>query len=77
MKIDIFYESKSGFRQNVPAINLGRHNRQIIDVRNEHLESDSIVELSVKFRIPYARHYNPLLISNRSCIQTADFRLKK
>ena len=42
MNIDIFHESKSEFRQNVSAINLGRHNRQIKDVRNEHLASDSI-----------------------------------
>ena len=42
MKIDIFYESKSGFRQNASARNLGRHNRQIKDVRVEHLASDSI-----------------------------------
>ena len=26
--------------------------------------------------IPYAHHYNPLLIWNRSWLQTADFRLK-
>ena len=42
MNIDIFHESKSEFRQNVSAINLGRHNRQIEDVRVEHLASDSI-----------------------------------
>ena len=42
MNIDIFHESKSEFRQNVSAINLGRHNRQIKDVRVEHLASDSI-----------------------------------
>ena len=42
MKIDIFHESKSEFRQNVSAINLGRHNRQIKDVWVEHLGSDSI-----------------------------------
>ena len=59
MNIDIFHESKSEFRQNVSAINLGRHNRQIKDVRVEHLESDSIAMhkcqagLSVKFRIKY------------------------
>ena len=41
MNIDIFHESKSEFRQNVSAINLGRHNRQIKDVRVEHLASDS------------------------------------
>ena len=41
MNIDIFHESKSEFRQNVSAINLGRHNRQIEDVRVEHLASDS------------------------------------
>ena len=41
MNIDIFHESKSEFRQNVLAINLGRHNRQIKDVRFEHLASDS------------------------------------
>ena len=41
-KVDIFYESKSGFRQDMPAINLGRHNRQIKDVRIEHLVSDCI-----------------------------------
>ena len=42
MNIDIFYESKSGFRQIASARNLGRHNRQIKDVRVDHLESDSI-----------------------------------
>ena len=42
MKVDIFHESKSEFRQNVSAINLGRHKRQIKDVRVEHLASDSI-----------------------------------
>ena len=42
MKIDIFHESKSEFRQIVLAINLGRHTRQIKDVRVDHLESDSI-----------------------------------
>ena len=42
MNIDIFHESKSEFRQNVSAINLGRHNRQIKDVRVDHLASDSI-----------------------------------
>ena len=42
MNIEIFHESKSEFRQNVSAINLGRHNRQIKDVRVEHLASDSI-----------------------------------
>ena len=42
MNIDNFHESKSEFRQNVSAINLGRHNRQIKDVRVEHLASDSI-----------------------------------
>ena len=42
MKIDIFHESKSELRQNVSAINLGRHIRQIKDVRFEHLASDSI-----------------------------------
>ena len=42
MNIDIFHESKSEFRQNVSAINLGRHNRQIKDVMVEHLASDSI-----------------------------------
>ena len=41
MKVDIFHESKSEFRQNVSAINLGRHKRQIKDVRVEHLASDS------------------------------------
>ena len=41
MNIDIFQESKSEFRQNESAINLGRHNRQIKDVRVDHLESDS------------------------------------
>ena len=41
MNIDIFHESKSEFRQNVSAINLGRHNRQIKGVRVEHLASDS------------------------------------
>ena len=52
MKIDIFYESKSGFRQNASARNFGRHNRQIKDVRIEHLASDSIA-MSVKFKIKY------------------------
>ena len=33
MNIDIFYESKSDFRQNVSAISLGRQNRQMKDVR--------------------------------------------
>ena len=42
MNIDIFHESKSEFRQKVSAINLGRHNRQIKDVKVEHLASDSI-----------------------------------
>ena len=42
MNIDIFHESKSEFRQNVSAINFGRHNRQIKDVRVEHLASNSI-----------------------------------
>ena len=42
MNIEVFHESKSEFRQNVSAINLGRHNRQIKDVRVEHLASDSI-----------------------------------
>ena len=42
MNIDIFQERKSEFRQNVSAIILGRHNRQIKDVRVEHLASDSI-----------------------------------
>ena len=42
MNIDIFHESKSEFRQNVSAINLGRHSRQIKDVRVGHLASDSI-----------------------------------
>ena len=42
MNIDIFHENKSEFRQNVSAINLGRHNSQIKDVRVEHLASDSI-----------------------------------
>ena len=42
MNIDISYESKSEFRQNVSAINLGRHNKQIKDVRVGHLASDSI-----------------------------------
>ena len=42
MNIDIFHESKSEFRQNVSAINLGRHTRQIKDVWVDHLESDSI-----------------------------------
>ena len=41
MNIDIFHESKSAVRQNVSAIKLGRHNRQIKDVRVEHLASDS------------------------------------
>ena len=41
MNIDIFHESKSEFRQNVSAIHLGRHNRQIKDVSVEHLASDS------------------------------------
>ena len=42
MNIDIFHESKSEFRQNVSAINLGRHNRQMKNVRVEHFASDSI-----------------------------------
>jgi len=42
VNIDIFHESKSEFRQNVSAINLGRHNRQIKDVRVEHFASDSL-----------------------------------
>ena len=42
MNIDIFHESKSEFRQNVSAINLGRQNSQIKDVRVEHLAFDSI-----------------------------------
>ena len=42
MNIDIYHESKSEFRQNVSAINLGRYNRQIKDVKVEHLVSDSI-----------------------------------
>ena len=42
MNIDIFHESQSEFRQNVSALNSGRHNRQIKDVRVEHLASDSI-----------------------------------
>ena len=42
MNIDIFQESKSEFRQNVSAINLGRHNRQMKNVRVEHFASDSI-----------------------------------
>ena len=42
MNIDIFHESKSEFRQNVSAINLGRHNRQIKDIKIEHLAPDSI-----------------------------------
>ena len=42
MNIDIFHESKSEFRQNVSAINLGRHNRQMKIVRVEHFASDSI-----------------------------------
>ena len=42
MKIDIFHESKSEFRQNVSAINLGSHNRQMKNVRVEHFASDSI-----------------------------------
>ena len=42
MNIDIFHESQSEFRQNVSALNLGRHNRQIKDVKVEHLASDSI-----------------------------------
>ena len=43
MNIDIFHESKSEFRQNVSAINLGRHTRQMKNVRVEHFASDSIV----------------------------------
>ena len=42
MNIDIFHESKSEFRQNVSAINLGRHNRQMKNVRVEHFASDSM-----------------------------------
>ena len=45
MNIDIFHESKSEFRQTVSAINLGRHNRQIKNVRVEHLASDQSKEL--------------------------------
>ena len=41
MKIEVFYECKSGFRQDM-AINLGRPNRQIKSVRIEHLGSDCI-----------------------------------
>ena len=47
MNIDIFHESKSEFRQNVSAINLGRHNRQIKDVRIEHLASHSALYMAV------------------------------
>ena len=49
MNIEIFHESKSEFRQNVSAINLGRHNRQIKGVRVEHLASDSIAMSSWTF----------------------------
>ena len=49
MNIDIFHESKSEFRQNVSAINFGRHNRQIKDVRVEHLASDSIAMSGLTF----------------------------
>ena len=41
MDTAIVYESKSGFRQNASARNLGRHNRQIKGVRIKHLASDS------------------------------------
>ena len=40
VKVDISYEQKSGFRQDMSAMNLGRHNRQIKDDRIEHLVSD-------------------------------------
>ena len=40
MNIDILNESKCGFRQNASARNLGRHNRQLKDVRIKHLASD-------------------------------------
>ena len=40
VKVDISYERKSGFRQDMSAMNLGRHNRQIKDDRIEHLVSD-------------------------------------
>ena len=57
MNIDIFHESKYEFRQNVPAINLGRHNRQIKDVRFEHQFHLTVLQCqaghSVKFRIKY------------------------
>ena len=43
MNIDIFHESKSEFRQNVSAINLGRHNRQLKDVWVEHLGFDIVI----------------------------------
>ena len=46
MNIDILNESKCGFRQNASARNLGRHNRQIKDVRIEHLASDSSIAMS-------------------------------
>ena len=49
MTIDIFNESKSESRQNVAAINLGRHKRQIKDVRVEHLASDSFAMSSWTF----------------------------
>ena len=45
-----FYESKCGFRQNASAINLGRHNRQIKDVRIKHLASDSIAMSGLTFK---------------------------
>jgi len=40
VKVDIFDERKSGFRQDMSAINLGRHNRQIKDDMIEHLVSN-------------------------------------
>ena len=40
VKVDISYELKSGFRQDMSAMNLGRDNRQIKDDRIEHLVSD-------------------------------------
>ena len=67
MNVDIFHESKSEFRQNVSAIKLGRHNRQVKDVRVEHLASDSIamsgwsfsqIQNKLFFKIYLFKHVN-------------------
>ena len=49
MNIDIFHGNKSEYRQKVSAINLGRHNRQIKDVRVEHLASESTAMSGLTF----------------------------